>query len=92
MNSIIRLFVLCLNILALTACNDAITRFWNGPGWDLYPKQSKAYDECNEELRYLVLPKEKMLDEKIYKEWSVNIYDPQHDECMRRKGFGSKPR
>ena len=87
MNCLIRLFILFLNVLILSACNDAITRFWNNTGWEPPPKEKKAEKECFEELRPLFLPPEQMRDSKLHDEWSRTVYKPKHDECMKRKGY-----
>ena len=76
--------ILCCLVLA--ACNDMITRWWNG-GPYISAKEKKAEDECFEELRPLFLPPEQMRDSKLHDEWSRTVYKPKHDECMKRKGY-----
>ncbi len=93
MNCLIKLFILFLNVLILSACNDAITRFWNNTGWEPPPKEKKAEKECFEELRHLLLTDpEQMRDRELYEKWRSTVYEPKYDECMRRKGFGYKQR
>ncbi len=86
MNCLIKLFILFLNVLILSACNDAITRFWNHTGWEPSPKESKAYEECIDELKYLSVPESNKNAEKYEKneKWYM-IYNHKYKECMDRK-------
>ena len=76
--------ILCCLVLA--ACNDMITRWWNG-GPYISAKEKKAYSECFEELRYLLPTPEQRDNHKLYQEWLSTVYIPKTIECMKRKGY-----